>query len=131
METRNSRLRRFIACTLAAGVLAFSIMAMPVQTTLAEGEDEENDSSKPDITIEVVENIPAADIEESEVPLSAPTDTAAADNTRHMVIAWTLAVIAIAYAVFVISGMRRRKAHRRMQAGTTGDRSGEPGGGRR
>ena len=118
MDPRQLRLHRIIALAIAAGVLLFTVMAISVQTTLAVDNDEDNDGDKPEITIEVVEDIPAADIEEQEVPLAATVGAEAFDNTRHMVMTWTLAVVAIAYVVFLLSGMRRRKAHRRIQAGT-------------
>ena len=118
MDTRNLKLRRLLALVLAAGVMMLMVLALSAQTTLAEENDEENDGDKPDITIEVVEDIPAADIEESEVPLAATVGSEAFDNTRRMVMVWTLAVVVIAYAIFVLSGMRRRKAHRRIRAGT-------------
>ena len=118
MDTRNLKFRRLLALVLAAGVMMLMVLALSAQTTLAEENDEENDGDKPDITIEVVEDIPAADIEESEVPLAATVGSEAFDNTRRMVMVWTLAVVVIAYAIFVLSGMRRRKAHRRIQAGT-------------
>ena len=131
METRILIIRRILAVVIAAGVILLMVMAIPVQTTLAEDNDEDKEGDQPEITIEVVEDIPAADIEEQEVPLAATVGSEAFDNTRHMVMAWTLAVVVIAYVVFVVSGMRRRKAHRRMQAGTNGDRSGDTAGGKR
>lgn len=131
MDTRNLKFRRLLALVLAAGVMMFMVLALSAQTTLAEENDEENDGDKPDITIEVVEDIPAADIEESEVPLAATVGSEAFDNTRRMVMVWTLAVVVIAYAIFVLSGMRRRKARRLMKAGTDGDRSGDTAGDKR
>ena len=131
MDTRKLRLHRIIALAIAAGVLLFTVMAISVQTTLAVDNDEDNDGDKPEITIEVVEDIPAADIEEQEVPLAATVGAEAFDNTRHMVMTWTLAVVAIAYVVFLLSGMRRRKARRLMKAGTDGDRSGDTAGDKR
>ena len=131
MDTRNLKFRRLLALVLAAGVIMLMVLALSAQTTLAEENDEENDGDKPDITIEVVEDIPAADIEESEVPLAATVGSEAFDNTRRMVMIWTLAVVVIAYAIFVLSGMRRRKARRLMKAGTDGDRSGDTAGDKR
>ena len=125
MDTRNLRSRRLLSLAIAAGVLLFVVMAISVQTTLAVDNEEEKDGDKPDITVEVVEDIPAADIEEQEVPLAATAGADAFDNTRHMVMVWTLAVVVIAYAVFLLSGMRRRKARRQIQAGTAGDRGGD------
>ena len=125
MDTRSLKFRRLLILVLAAGVLLFTVMAISVQTTLAVDNDEDNDGDQPEITIEVVEDIPAADIEEQEVPLAATVGAEAFDNTRHMVMAWTLAVVAIAYVVFLLSGMRRRKARRQIQAGTAGDRGGD------
>ena len=131
MDTRNLKFRRLLALVLAAGVMMLTVLALSAKTTLAKENDEENDDDKPDITIEVVEDIPAADIEESEVPLAATVGSEAFDNTRRMVMVWTLAVVVIAYAIFVLSGMRRRKARRLMKAGTDGDRSGDTAGGKR
>ena len=125
MDTRNLRSRRLLSLAIAAGVLLFVVMAISVQTTLAVDNEEDKDGDKPDITVEVVEDIPAADIEEQEVPLAATAGAEAFDNTRHMVMVWTLAVVVIAYAVFLLSGMRRRKARRQIQAGTAGDRGGD------
>ena len=125
MDTRNLRSRRLLSLAIAAGVLLFVVMAISVQTTLAVDNEEEKDGDKPDITVEVVEDIPAADIEEQEVPLAATAGAEAFDNTRHMVMVWTLVVVVIAYAVFLLSGMRRRKACRQIQAGTAGDRGGD------
>ena len=130
METRIFRIKKLIAFALAAGVLVLTVMMLPVQKTLAEGNDEENDGDKSDITIEVVEDIPAEEIEEAEVPLAATVGSEAFDNTRRMVMVWTLAVVAIAYVVFVFSGMKRRKTRRQIQAGTKGDRNGDTEGGR-
>ena len=125
MDTRNLRSRKLLSLAIAAGVLLFVVMAISVQTTLAVDNEEDKDGDKPDITVEVVEDIPAADIEEQEVPLAATAGAEAFDNTRHMVMVWTLAVVVIAYAVFLLSGMRRRKARRQIQAGTAGDRGGD------
>ena len=125
MDTRNLRSRRLLSLAIAAGVLLFVVMAISVQTTLAVDNEEDKDGDKPDITVEVVEDIPAADIEEREVPLAATAGAEAFDNTRHMVMVWTLVVVVIAYAVFLLSGMRRRKARRQIQAGTAGDRGGD------
>ena len=131
MDTRNLKFRRLLALVLAAGVMMLMVLALSAQTTLAEENDEENDGDQPEITIEVVEDIPAADIEEQEVPLAATVGAEAFDKTRRMVMVWTLAVVVIAYAIFVLSGMRRRKARRLMKAGTDGDRSGDTAGDKR
>ena len=129
MDTRIMKIRRIIALALTAAAVILSIMLMSMQTSLAEGEDGENDKDRPEITVEVVEKIPAADIEEQETPLAESPDTAAADNTRQTMNIWILGAVVIAYAVFIITGSRRRKARRQMKAGTEGDRGSTPAGG--
>ena len=128
MDTRLLKIRKIIVLALAAALVLLGMMLSLTRIALAEGNEGEGDSDKPEISIEVVEDIPAAEIEEQEVPLAESATTAAAGNTRLMVISWTLGAVVIAYAVFIISGMRRRKMHRQMQAGTSGDRGSSDGG---
>lgn len=128
MDTRIMKIRRIIALALTAAAVILSIMLMSMQTSLAEGEDGENDKDRPEITVEVVEKIPAADIEEQQVPLADSPYTDTADNTRQTVVAWTLGAVVLAYAVFIISGMRARKSRRQIRAGTGGDRGADAGG---
>jgi hypothetical protein len=118
MDTRIAKLKKLAALAFSAALIMLSIVALSSQFILAE----DNNGDKPEITIEVVEEIPAAEIEEQEVPLADTPMTAAADNTRNMVVAWTFGVVIIAYMVFLISGMRLRKNRRIMQGGTAGDR---------
>ncbi len=130
-ETKKSEKRgRMIALALTAAVAALCFTAFNAQSVMAEGEEDEKEDGRPDITIEVVEDIPAADIEEQETPLAESPDTAAADNTRQTMNIWILGAVVIAYAVFIITGSRRRKARRQMKAGTEGDRGSTPAGGR-
>lgn len=127
---RSEKIRRILTFALAAAVAALCFTAFNAQSVMAEGEEDEKEDGRPDITIEVVEDIPASDIEEQETPLAETPDTAAADNTRQTVNIWILGAAVIAYAAFIISGMRRRKARRQMKAGTEGDRGSTPEGGR-
>lgn len=127
MDTRVLGIRKIIALALVAALTILSIWALSARISLAEGE-ENKDENKPEITIEVVEEIPAAEIEEHEVPLAESPLTAAAGNTRQTVVTWTLGAVVLAYVVFIISGMRLRKTRRQMQAGTSGDRGGNDGG---
>ena len=128
METRSTRLRKFAVLLLTAVLVIFSTAVFSIQFTQAAAGDNEENGDKPEITIEVVEDIPAAEMEEEKVPLADSPYTAAAGNTRSTVISWTLGAILIAYMVFLISGMSRRKNRRRMQAGTAGDRGSGTGG---
>ena len=114
MKTHETSLRRIAALILMAALIIMSMAALSVQSVRAEDNDGEGDGDKPEITIEVVEDIPAAEIEEQEVPLADTPYTETAGNTRSTVIIWTLGTVAIAYLVFLISGMSRRKKIRRM-----------------
>ena len=124
MDAKILKRRKLMGIILAAAMIVLVVM-MATQITLAEDDDE-----KPEISIEVVEEIPAADIQEQEVPLADSSQTAKADNVRMTAVAWTLGAVFIAYVVFIITGMRFRKSRRLRQAGTGGDR-GEPEGGAR
>ena len=128
MDTRISKIRKIIALALTAALIMLSIWALSIQISLAEGEEDKEGNDKPEITIEVVEDIPATEIEEEAVPLAESPLTAAAGNTRQTVVTWTLGAVVLAYVAFIISGMRLRKTRRRMQAGTSGDRGGNDGG---
>ena len=123
---RSEKIRRILTFALAAAVAALCFTAFNAQSVMAEGEEDEKEDGRPDITIEVVEDIPAADIEEQETPLAESPDTAAADNTRQTMNIWILGAVVIAYAVFIITGSRRRKVRRQMKAGTEGDRDSTP-----
>lgn len=127
MDTRIMKIRKISALTLMAAAVMTGIMMLSMQTTLAEGEDNVNDKDRPEVTVEVVEKIPAADIEEQQVPLADSPYTAAADNTRQTVVTWTMGAVVLAYAVFIISGMRVRKTRRQIRAGAGGDRGVDAG----
>ena len=58
MDTRELKIRKILAIALAATVAALGITALSAQTTLAESDDD-NDDKRPEITVEVVEDIPA------------------------------------------------------------------------
>ena len=126
MDTRELKIRKILAIALAATVAVLGITALSAQTTLAESDDDNGDK-RPEITVEVVEDIPAEDIEEQKVPLADSSATAAAANTRNTVVAWTLGAVALAYAVFIISGMRLRKGRRLKRSGSGGDRDSAGG----
>ena len=129
MDTREMKIRKIIATILAATVTMLGITFLSMQTSLAETEDgKDEDENRPEITVEVVEDIPAEDIEEQKVPLADTSATAAAANTRMTVVAWTLGAVALAYAVFIISGMRLRKGRRLKRSGSGGDRDSAGGG---
>ena len=128
MDTREMKIRKIIAIILAATVTMLGITFLSMQTSLAETEDgKDEDENRPEITVEVVEDIPAEDIEEQKVPLADSSATAAAANTRNTVVAWTLGAVALAYAVFIISGMRLRKGRRLKRSGSGGDRDSAGG----
>jgi len=127
---RSENRRRLLTFALSAAVAALCFTAFNAQAVMAEGEEDNKEDGRPNITIEVVEDIPAADIEEQETPLAESPDTAAADNTRQTMNIWILGAVVIAYAVFIVSGMRRRKVRRQMKAGTEGDRGSTSAGGR-
>lgn len=126
MDKRDLKNRKIIALALAATVTALLTTVLSMQTTLAESE-EDNDDKRPEITVEVVEDIPAEDIEEQKVPLADSSATAAAANTRMTVVAWTLGAVVLAYAVFIITGMRLRKGRRLKRSGSGGDRDSAGG----
>ena len=125
MDKRKLRIKKIIAFSLAVFFTVLTVTALSMQTTLADDEDDNN--NRPNITVEVVEDIPAEDIEEQEVPLADTPITEAAVSTRMTVVAWTLGAVAIAYAVFIISGMRLRKGRRLKRSGSGGDRDGAGG----
>ena len=126
MDTRGIKIKKKIVFALAATVAVLGITALSIQTTLAKSDDENKDE-RPEITVEVVEDIPAEDIEEQKVPLADTSATAAAANTRKTVLGWTLGAVALAYAVFVVSGMRVRKSRRLKRSGSGGDRDSAGG----
>ena len=126
MDKRDLKIRKIIALALTATVRALLTTVLSMQTTLAESE-EDNDDKRPEITVEVVEDIPAEDIEEQKVPLADSSATAAAANTRMTVVAWTLGAVVLAYSVFIITGMRLRKGRRLKRSGSGGDRDSAGG----
>lgn len=123
MDAKIIKIRKLIGIILTAALIGLFLIMM-TQITLAKGSDDE----RPDISIEVVEEIPAADIQEQEVPLADSSQTAKADNVRMTAVIWTLGAVFIAYVVFIISGMRFRKSRRLRQAETGRDRDGPEGG---
>ena len=113
MDTHSIRIRKTVVLILAAVLFLFGTTVVSARAATTEDINDEGNSKRPEITIEVVEDIAAAEIEEQEVPLADTPLTAAAGNTRSTVIKWTLGAVIAAYMVFLITGMNRRKKRRR------------------
>ena len=121
--------RKVLAAAVALTLLAAAV-SVSIQITHAAGKEEKKKDRKK-VTVEVVGEEPAEDIEESKVPLAASPDTQAEKNTRSMIIIWTIAAAVLAYAVFILLGMKRRKINRTLRAGSEGDRGDTSEGGTR
>ena len=121
--------RRVLAAAVALTLLAAAV-SVSIQITHAAGKEEKKKDRKK-VTVEVVGEEPAEDIEESKVPLAASPHTEAVKNTRSMIIIWTIAAVVLAYAVFILLGMKRRKINRTLRAGSEGDRGDTSEGGTR
>ena len=80
----------------------------------AEGESGETED-RPEITIEVVEDIPAADITEQELPLAAGPNTESADAARHAAMMGVVLLATIGYAVY-FGRYDRKLAELRLEA---------------
>ena len=93
---RNKRRGRSIRCgLLAALILLLGLLptgALAAETAPAEAETP--------LIIEVVEDIPAEDIEESQVPLAAYTDTPARSGLRHCALTGLLLLAVIGYVIY-------------------------------
>ena len=127
----NTSSYRIVKEVLAAAVVLtlFTVtVSMSLQITHATSKEEKKKERR-EVTVEVVGEEPAEDIEESEVPLAASPDSAAAENMRSMIMIWALAAAILAYAVFILLGMKRRKMNRKLRAGTEGDRGDTSEGG--
>ena len=130
MNTGSYRIIRVVLIAAAIGALFIVTVSMSLQITHAAGEEEKK-KDRQKVTVEVVDEEPASDIEESEVPLAASPHSAAMESTRSMIIVWTIAAAVLAYAVFILLGMKRRKVRKTLRAGTEGDRGDTSEGGTR
>ena len=128
MDTSSGRIVKSILIGAVVCTLCITTVSLSLQITHAAGEEEKKKDRR-EVTVEVVGEEPAEDIEESEVPLAASPDSAAAENMRSMIMIWALAAAILAYAVFILLGMKRRKMNRKLRAGTEGDRGDTSEGG--
>ena len=130
MNTGSYRIVRAVLTAAVICTLFIVTITLPIQITYAEGKEEKK-KDRQEVTVEVVGEEPAEDIEESEVPLAASPHSAAMESTRGMIIVWTIAAAVLAYVVFILLGMKRRKINRTLRAGTEGDRGDTSEGGTR
>lgn len=130
MNNGSHRIVRDILITAVVITFLVATVSVSLQITHAAG-NEEKKKEKQKVTVEVVGEEPAGDIEESKVPLAASPNSPAMENTRGMIIGWTIAAAVLAYVVFILLGARRRKLNRKLRAGTEGDRGDTPEGGTR
>ncbi|MBR3330223.1 MAG: hypothetical protein IKG25_03290 [Mogibacterium sp.] len=87
---------------IAAAILIFAAGVMlPAHSVLAENEGD-SDSGRKEITIEVVEDIPAGDIEDEEVPLAALPVSDKSNAVRHISMMLALLAGACAYSAYFI-----------------------------
>lgn len=128
MNTSSGRIVKSILIGAVVCTLCITTVSLSLQITHAAGKEEKKKDRR-EVTVEVVGEEPAEDIEESEVPLAASPDSAAAENMRSMIMIWALAAAILAYAVFILLGMKRRKMNRKLRAGTEGDRGDTSEGG--
>ena len=120
MNTSSNRIVKGILIAAVVMTLLAAAVSASLQIAYAEGKDENDD--RKEVTVEVVGEEPAQDIEESDVPLAASPDSAAAESSRSMIMAWVIAAAVLSYFVFILLGMKRRKINRKFRAGTEGDR---------
>ena len=128
MNTSSHKIIRVILITAVVWTLFILALSMSLQMTHAAGKEEKK-KDRQEVTVEVVDEEPAQDIEESEVPLAASPHSAAMESTRSMIIAWTIAAAVLAYAIFILLGIKRRKMKKTLRAGTEGDRGDTAEGG--
>ena len=109
MDKRNKRKRikwiaaLFLLLLLTAAVGSF--VQPQGNTVLAaespQAESETETTSEKQLVITVVEDIPAMDIEENEVPLAAFPDTAGRSGTRHAVLMGLVLACVLAYVIYM------------------------------
>lgn len=95
LRNKIKPLAAVIAALLLSLIVMTGIFMSSSRISMAEGED-----GRKDITIEVVEDIPAEDIEEAEVPMAALPDSPVSNGVRHMGMMLILLAGVIAYAVY-------------------------------
>ena len=94
----NNILKRL--AVIAAAILIFAAGVMlPAHNVWAENE---GDSDRKEITIEVVEDIPAGDIEDAEVPLAALPVSDKSNAVRHIGMMLALLAGVCAYSAYFI-----------------------------
>ena len=81
-------------------IMVLTIFVCTSVICCAAGETGDTAEERPEITIEVVEDIPAADIVEQELPLAAGPNTASADAARHAAMMGVVLLATIGYAVY-------------------------------
>ena len=91
-------LKRLAVITAAILIFAAGVM-LPSHKVWAENE---GDGGRPEITIEVVEDIPAGDIQESEVPLAALPVSEKSNAVRHIGMMLALLAGVCAYSAYFI-----------------------------
>ncbi|MBE6040950.1 MAG: hypothetical protein E7220_00335 [Clostridiales bacterium] len=106
------------AIILILSVIMMVMMFAADITRAADGEDE-----RPEFSIEVVEEIPAEDIEEEAVPLAAAPDSPASEGIRHIGLMGLLLAGSIAYAAYFIN-YENKLAALRLEAAEAEARAG-------
>ena len=91
-------LKRLAVIAAAALIFAAGVM-LPAHKVWAENE---GDGGRPEITVEVVEDIPAGDIQESEVPLAALPVSEKSNAVRHIGMMLALLAGVCAYSAYFI-----------------------------
>ena len=130
MKTSSYRIVKEVLAATVVLTLFTVTVSMSLQTTHATSKEDKK-KDRQEVTVEVVGEEPAQDIEESKVPLAASPHSAAEKSTRSMIIIWAIAAAVLAYAVFLLLGMKRRKIDKKLRAGTEGDRGNASEGGTR
>lgn len=130
MNTSAYRIIKEILAAAVVLILFIVTVSMSLQITHATSKGEKKKDRR-EVTVEVVGEEPAQDIEESKVPLAASPHSAAEKSTRSMIIVWAIVAAVLAYGVFILLGMKRRKANKILRAGTEGDRGDDSEGGTR
>ena len=91
----GSVLRPLLLTTVILLLTVFLCAGMPASVRAAASE---SDGKK--LVIEVVEELPADEIEEAEVPLAALPDTEARETTRHILLAGLFLAASVTYVVY-------------------------------
>lgn len=100
---------------LAVLCLAFGLSGKPAMAETAADQDGKQ------LVIDVVEEIPAEEIEEAAVPLAAMPDSQARSNVRHLVLMGVFLACVLGYILY----FRNFKRHLRMLRGTASELSYE------